>query len=81
MSSVLQNKEWYWKPARSELVDVESKLSLIQIKEGDRAISIINASGKFTCSATWEQLRSKREVQWWKLIWFHDGVLKHGFIG
>ena len=42
MSSVLQNKEWYWKPARSEeLVDVESKLSQIQIKECDRAIWIV----------------------------------------
>uniref|UniRef100_A0A2N9J3H3 Reverse transcriptase domain-containing protein n=1 Tax=Fagus sylvatica TaxID=28930 RepID=A0A2N9J3H3_FAGSY len=37
VSSILQNKEWCWRPARSEdLVDIQSKLSLVQIKDSDK---------------------------------------------
>ena len=39
VSSVIQNKEWCWCPARSEdMVEIQSKLSLIQIKESDKVV-------------------------------------------
>jgi hypothetical protein len=39
VSSVIQNKEWCWCLARSEdMVEIQSKLSLIQIKESDKAV-------------------------------------------
>ena len=83
VSSILQNKEWCWRPARSEdLVDIHSKLSLVQIKDSDRAIWLLNSSGKFNCADTWQHLRGKQaEVQWWKLIWFNKAIPRHGFIG
>jgi hypothetical protein len=76
VSSVIQNKEWHWRPARSEeLVDIQSKLCQIQFKECDRVVWTITASGKFTCVATWQHLRHKqKEVQWWKLLWFYGTI-------
>jgi hypothetical protein len=39
VSSVIHNKEWCWCLARSEnKVDIQGKLSLIQIKESDKAV-------------------------------------------
>ncbi len=83
VSSVLHNKEWCWRPARSDdLVEVQSKLSLIQLRESDRAVWNLNTSGKFTIADTWQHLRMKQtEVQWWKLLWFPTTILKHSFIG
>jgi hypothetical protein len=83
VSSVFQNKEWCWRLARSDdLVEVQSKLSLIHLKESDRAIWNQNISGKFTITDTWQHLRMKQtEVQWWKLLWFPTTILKHSFIG
>ena len=83
VSSVLRNKEWVWRPARSEnLVEIQSKLSQIQIMDYDRAIWSISASGNFSCAATWEHFRTKgEEVNWWKLIWFKEAIPKHSFIG
>jgi hypothetical protein len=45
------------------------------------AIWSASSSGKFGYAATWEQIRSKKEVSWWKLICFHDAIPYHGFIG
>jgi hypothetical protein len=83
VSSVLHNHEWCWRPARSEiLVDIQSKLSLVQLGDSNKAIWLLNSSGKFTCADTWQHLRVKQaEVPWWKLIWFTAAIPKHGFIG
>uniref|UniRef100_A0A2N9HE77 Reverse transcriptase domain-containing protein n=1 Tax=Fagus sylvatica TaxID=28930 RepID=A0A2N9HE77_FAGSY len=83
VSSVLRNKEWVWRPARSEnLVEIQSKLSQIQIMDYDRPIWSTSASGNFSCAATWEHFRTKgEEVNWWKLIWFKEAIPKHGCIG
>ena len=65
VSNVFQNKEWCWRLARSDdLVEVQSKLSLIHLREYDRAIWNQNISGKFTIADTWQHLRMKQtEVQ------------------
>jgi hypothetical protein len=63
-------------------VEIQSKLSQIQIMDYDRAIWSISASGNFSCAATWEHFRTKgEEVNWWKLIWFKEAIPKHSFIG
>jgi hypothetical protein len=39
LDSVLRDKNWLWNPARSEeLVSIQHKLSLINIRDEDRAI-------------------------------------------
>jgi hypothetical protein len=83
VSSVIQNKEWCWCPARLEdMAEIQSKLSLIQIKESDKAVWSLTTAGNFNCAATWKHLRSKQiEVPWWKLIWFQGAIPKHCFIG
>ena len=83
VSCVIHNKEWCWGLARlEEIVDIKSKLSLIQIKESDKVVWSLTAAGNFNCAATWQHLRSKQiEVPWWKLIWFHGAIHKHCFIG
>ena len=67
VSSVIQNKEWCWCPARLEdMAEIQSKLSLIQIKESDKAVWSLTTTGNFNCAATWQHLRSKQiEVPWW----------------
>jgi hypothetical protein len=61
VSSVIHNKEWCWCPARSEdMVDIQRKLSLIQIKESDKVVWALTATGIFNCAATWQHLRSKQ---------------------
>uniref|UniRef100_A0A2N9IVN5 Reverse transcriptase zinc-binding domain-containing protein n=1 Tax=Fagus sylvatica TaxID=28930 RepID=A0A2N9IVN5_FAGSY len=71
------------KPARSEdLVDIQSKLSMVHIGDCDKAIWMLNSSGKFTCADTWQHLKVKQiEVNWWKLVWFTNAIPKHSFIG
>jgi hypothetical protein len=83
VNSVLHNNEWCWKPARSEdLVDIQSKLSMVHIGDCDKAIWMLNSSGKFTCADTRQHLRVKQiEVNWWKLVWFTNAIPKHSFIG
>ena len=52
VSSVLRNKEWVWRPARSEnLMEIQSKLIQIQIMDYDRPIWSTSASGNFSCAA------------------------------
>ena len=39
VSCVIHNKEWCWGTTRlEEIVDIKSKLSLIQIKESDKVV-------------------------------------------
>uniref|UniRef100_A0A2N9FNM3 Reverse transcriptase domain-containing protein n=1 Tax=Fagus sylvatica TaxID=28930 RepID=A0A2N9FNM3_FAGSY len=60
VASVLKDQEWQWRPARSEeLVSIQSKLCLITLGEEDRAVWSASSSGKFSCAATWNELRSK----------------------
>ena len=64
------------------MVDIQSKLSLIPITDSDRAVWSLTAAGTFSCAATWQHLRNKQiEVLWWKLVWFHEIIPKHGCIG
>uniref|UniRef100_A0A2N9IBN2 Reverse transcriptase domain-containing protein n=1 Tax=Fagus sylvatica TaxID=28930 RepID=A0A2N9IBN2_FAGSY len=83
VASVLKDQEWQWRPARSEeLVSIQSKLCLITLGEEDRAVWSASSSGKFSCAATWNELRSKgNEVSWWKLLWFSLSIPRHSFIG
>ena len=83
VNSVFHNNEWCWKPARSEdLVDIQSKLSMVHIGDCDKAIWMLNSSSKFTCADTWQHLRVKQiEVNWRKLVWFTNAIPKHSFIG
>jgi hypothetical protein len=83
VASVLKDQEWQWRPARSEeLVSIQSKLCLITLGEEDRAVWSASSSGKFSCAATWNELRSKgNEVSWWKLLWFSLNIPCHSFIG
>ena len=48
LASVLHNKIWTWRPGRSDhLVNIQSKLPLIDFKEEDKALW--PASHKFDC--------------------------------
>ena len=50
-----------------QLVDIQSKLSLIKLKDSNRALWA--SSYKFNCANTWDELRMKGQmVPWWKLI-------------
>jgi hypothetical protein len=84
VSCVLHNGEWLWRPTRSEdLVDIQTKLSQVQIKDCDKAIwnfKIVLENSHVQIIGCILEL-SKREVQWWKLLWFPNTILKHGFIG
>ena len=53
---VLKDKDWYWLPARSNaLVEVQSKLSIVEIKSHDKSLSIPSKSGMFSSSKTLDQ--------------------------
>ncbi len=55
VSSVNQNKEWWCGLAKSEdMVDLQYKLSLIHLKDKDRVVWSLTATGKFNCTATWQ---------------------------
>ena len=58
-----------------QLVDIQSKLSLIQLKDSDRALWA--SFHKFSCTGTWEEIWSKGIfVPWCKLIWFNATFLE-----
>ena len=83
VDSVLIDKQWHWRPARSEeLVSVQSKLFSINLREEDKALWSVSSSGRFSCAATWNELRTKgNEVNWWNLIWYSLNIPRHSFIG
>lgn len=58
-----------------QLVDIQSKLSLIQLKDSDRALWA--SFHKFSCAGTWKEIWSKGQfVPWCKLIWFNATFLE-----
>ena len=60
VASVLKDKEWHWRPARSkEMVSIHSKLGLIDLRVEDRVVWTASNSRKFNCAATWSELRVK----------------------
>lgn len=60
--TILKNKNWSWKPARwKELVSIQRKLSLIEVKDGDKAMWIASKSGKYNCASTFDELKDKTE--------------------
>jgi hypothetical protein len=53
VSSVIKNKVWYWKAARSNaLVDIQSRLPEIKISACDIPIWSISKKGSYVCSDT-----------------------------
>uniref|UniRef100_A0A2N9JAL9 Reverse transcriptase domain-containing protein n=1 Tax=Fagus sylvatica TaxID=28930 RepID=A0A2N9JAL9_FAGSY len=83
VDSILIDKQWHWRPARSEeLFSVQSKLFSINLREEDKALWSVSSSGRFSCAATWNELRTKgNEVNWWNFIWYSLNIPRHSFIG
>jgi hypothetical protein len=83
VASVLKDKEWHWRPAKSEeMVSIQSKFGIIDLRVEDRAVWTASNSGKFSCATTWSELRVKgSEVNWWKILWFPHNIPQHSFIG
>ena len=83
VDSVLKDKTWIWRPAKSNtLVTVQCQLFLVELKDEDKALWQATKSGKFSCAATYAEIIDKSsEVEWWKLVWFHLIIPKHLFIG
>lgn len=64
------------------LVPIQSKLSLSKLGKKNQANLISFKSGKYNCTQTWNEIRSKHpEVNLWKLIWFSIAIPGHAFIG
>lgn len=82
LNSVLKNRVWCWRPARSEvLVDIRSRLPEVQIGEVDKPIWTIAQSGTFVSADTCDYSRKKKAtVNWWPLVWHPHTILKHAFI-
>ncbi|KAL0011059.1 hypothetical protein SO802_006167 [Lithocarpus litseifolius] len=83
VSIVLDKDNWIWNPARSEsLVNIQSKLSLVEIGNEDRPVYITEKTGKHSCVGPWNCVRKKcPKVKWWKMIWFPIAIPKHSFRG
>lgn len=55
LSSVLQNKSWIWKPARSDdRVMIQSKLPSVEIGDTDKIIRLPSKSGSCSSAKAWE---------------------------
>jgi hypothetical protein len=82
VDSMLQNQCWVWKPARSDdLVSIQGQLSLLELKNEDKAVRLASTSGEYSCANTFEDICEKDQVfDWWKLIWFPLSIPKHAFI-
>ena len=82
LSSVIHNRDWFQRPARSEvLVEIQAKLSEINLGSIDKPSWTTIKNGYYVSSDTWEVLRVKREqVEWWKLVWFPLAIPKQAFI-
>jgi hypothetical protein len=80
--SVLNNRNWCWKPARSEaLVEIQCRLPEVSLGLVDKPVWHIARKGSYVCSNTWEFLRGKKhDVLWWHLIWFPLAIPKQAFI-
>jgi hypothetical protein len=82
LSTVLKKENWNWRPAQSEdLVEIQSRLSLVEIGEKDVQKWVISKPGRYTNSETWETLRDRQmQMAWWKLIWFPLAIPKQAFV-
>jgi hypothetical protein len=81
LSAVLQNGNWIWPCARSEvLVNIQSQLPGIAIGETD-VLVWKSRRGVYSCSKTWNSLRIKApEVPWWQVVWFPLAIPRHAFL-
>ena len=60
VDSVLKDKTWIWRLARSDtLVTVQCQLFLVELKDEDKALLQATKSGKFCCAATYAEIRDK----------------------
>jgi hypothetical protein len=82
LSSVIQNANWCWGPARSEaLVEIQAGLYEVRLGSCDKPIWGASRKKRYVCSNTWEALRVKNdEVLWCKLVWFPLAIPKQAFI-
>jgi hypothetical protein len=81
VSSIIRNGDWFWPKARSDiLVDIQIKLSDIPLGGTDVPIWE-SSSGVYTCSETWDSLRTKLPiVPWSKVIWFSQAIPQQAFV-
>jgi hypothetical protein len=81
LSAILQNGNWIWPPARSEvLVNIQSQLLGIAIGEADVPMWK-SRMGVYSCLKTWNSLRTKvSEVPWWQIVWFLLAIPQHAFL-
>lgn len=82
LDKVIKNGEWVWPPASSDqLVDIQSKLSLVIRKQEDEPRWLVSCKGVYSSAETWDFLRTKGvEVKWWKIIWFTSAIPRHSFM-
>jgi hypothetical protein len=82
LDSVIIDGHWNWRPARSDqLVNIQSKLSLVPLGEMDMPQWSASKNGMYSCSDTWDAIRVKHPiVDWWPLVWFHFSIPKQAFI-
>ena len=60
VDSVLKDKTWIWRPAKSNtLVTVQCQLLLVELKDEDKALWQVTKFGKFSCATTYAKLRVK----------------------
>jgi hypothetical protein len=81
VSSVLQNGNWVWPPARSDhLVDIQSRLSGIDLGDVDMPVWK-SKSGVYSCAETWNLVRVHYpKVSWWHVVWFPQAIPRHAFL-
>jgi hypothetical protein len=77
----ISNDNWAWPPARSdELVEIRCKLSDIAIG-GEDVLIWKSKNGVYSCSKTWDCLRSKNpKVPWCHAVWFPVAIPRHAFM-
>ena len=57
VNSVLKDKTWNWRPARSKtLLTIHSQLFLVELKNEDKTIWQATKSGKFSYAATYAEI-------------------------
>jgi len=82
LSTALTNGGSCWRPARSDaLVDVQSRLSEVNIGDCDRPIWSISKKGSYVSANTWNSLRTKKpEVEWWSPDRFPHAIPRQAFL-
>jgi len=79
LSSVLSNRIWCWKPARSEdLFEIQCRLPEVPFGPVDKPVWKAARKGIFGSFETWDFLRGKKsEVEWWHLVWYPCAIPIH----